>query len=342
MFDRSKPYNHLPLLPPKAELETIAVLKATAKAHRHLAELKGRTNTVPNPTILLNTIALQEAKVSSEIENIFTMNDELYRGMSMETLGMSPHAKEVLHYNDALWQGAESLRKRPILSTNLAVEIVNTIKENDAGIRRNPGTALINPNTKEIIYTPPESEERIRILLHNLEKFANENTGDLDALVKMAIIHYQFEAIHPFYDGNGRTGRILLILYLLLEKLLDQPILFLSRFIIQNKAQYYLHLRGVTEAGAWEPWIIYLLHAVGMTAQETCEKIGAISDLLAAMVEDARVKLPKRVFSKELVEQLFMRPYCKIRFLEEAGIGKRVTASRYLHELEKEIGRAHV
>ncbi len=333
-FNRTKPYNDLPLLPPRGTLETVPVLKAATRAHRRLAELKGRTNTVPNPTILLNTIALQEAKASSEIENIFTTNDELYRGMSMEALSASPHAKEVLHYNEALWQGAETLRKSEVFSTNLAVKVVNTIKENDAGIRNLPGTQLINPNTKEVIYTPPDGEKRIRNLLHNFEKFANQGGDDLDALVKMAILHYQFEAIHPFHDGNGRTGRILLILYLLHEKLLDQPILFLSRYIIENKTRYYRLLRSVTEEGAWEQWILYLLHAVEMTAHETCEKINAIAELLVAMIEEARVKLPKRIFSKELIEQLFVQPYCKIKFLEEAGIARRVTASRYLHELE--------
>lgn len=336
MFTRAQPYNDLPLLPPHHFVETTAVLKAAARAHRRLAELKGRTNTVPNPTILLNTIALQEAKMSSEIENIFTTNDELYRGMSLETPGRSPHAKEVLHYNDALWHGAETLKLRPILSANLAVEIANMIKENDAGIRRQSGTQLINPVTKDVIYTPPEGEERIRKLLHNFEQFANNNLGDdLDPLVKMAIVHYQFEAIHPFYDGNGRTGRILLILFLLLEKLLDQPILFLSRYIIENKAEYYRLLRNVTERSEWEPWIIYLLKAVESTALQTCEKIAAISDLLAEMVEDARRKLPSRIFSKELVEQLFVRPYCKIRFLVEAGLGQRVAVARYLRALEK-------
>ena len=335
MFDRTKPYNTLPLLPPKAGLETIAVLKAITPAARSLAELKGRTNTVPNPGILLNTVALQEAKASSEIENIFTTNDELYRALSLDTLGLSPLAKEVLRYNDALWHGAKVLRKRPVLSTNLAVEIVNTIKENSAGIRRQPGTKIVRPGTHEIIYTPPEGEARIRSLLHNFEKFANTRDDGLDPLVKMAVLHYQFEAIHPFYDGNGRAGRIMLILHLLAEGLLDQPILFLSRYIIAHKADYDRHLSAVTETGAWEPWLLYMLNAVDSTARSTARKIEAIAALLDEMIESARKKLPRRVFSEELIEQLFVRPYCKIRHLEEAGLAARVTASSYLQELEK-------
>ncbi|MEA3187129.1 MAG: hypothetical protein QOD99_959 [Chthoniobacter sp.] len=331
-YHRAQPYNALPPLPPKTEVETNPVLRAIIPATRSLAELKGRMHTLPNPALLLNTIALQEAKVSSEIENIFTTNDELYQGLSTES-AVSGHAKEVLHYNDALWQAAGRLRRRPLLTTNLAIEIVNTIKKNDAGLRRTPGTALINPSTREVIYTPPDGEKQIRALLQNLEEFANEETASLDPLVKMAMIHYQFEAIHPFYDGNGRTGRILLILYLLMEKLLDEPILFLSRYIIENKSDYYRRLREVTEKGAWEPWILFMLRAVEKTAQITTRKIEAIADLLAAMVAEGRAKLPKRTFSKELIEQLFVRPYCKIQFLEESGIAKRVAASRYLHDL---------
>lgn len=332
-FDRSRPYNDLPLLPPKVRLETEPVLKAAIRASRSLAELKGRTRTVPNPTILLNTIALQEAKASSEIENIFTTNDELYRGLSLDASTQSPHAKEVLHYNEALWLGAEALRKRPVLSVNLAIEMVNTIKKDTTGVRKLPGTQLKNPATGEVIYTPPEGEERILELLGNLEAFINNSDDGLDPLVKLAVLHYQFEAIHPFYDGNGRTGRILLILFLLVQRLLEQPILFLSRYIIEHKNDYYRGLRAVTEDRAWEPWILYVLRAVENTADATVRKIEAIANLLTTMIEEGRAKLPKRTFSKELIEQLFIQPYCKIRFLEEAGLAARVSASRYLHDL---------
>ncbi len=338
MFDRDRPYNDLPPLPPLTVLETPAVLKATIAASRSLAELKGRTNTIPNPQILLNTISLQEARSSSEIENIFTTNDELFRNLSLDDPALSPEKKEVLHYNDALWKGADSLRDRPFLSTSLFIDIVDTIKGNNAGLRRIPGTRIANPATRKTVYTPPEGEEVIQRLLQNLEVFANEDADGLDPLVKMAVIHYQFEAIHPFHDGNGRTGRIVLILYLLLRQLLDQPILFLSRYIIANKSLYYRHLREVTEDGAWEPWILYLLQAVEITAAETSQKIEAIEKLLEAMTEEARQKLPPRMFKKELVELIFEQPYCRIRNLEKAGIAgiaQRVTASKYLNALKK-------
>jgi len=331
-FQNTLPYNDLPPLPPKADLETVPVLKAVTTASRALAELKGRTGTLPNPAILTNTIALQEAKASSEIENLFTTHDELYKGLTLDDSD-SPHAKEVLHYNDALWLGARRLTERPVFSTNLFIEIVETIKQSNIGIRAQPGTKIANSATGETVYTPPEGESVIREKLANLESFCNHRDDDgLDPLVKMAVLHYQFEAIHPFYDGNGRTGRILLILYLLFEKLLDQPILYLSRFIIERKADYYRLLRGVTERGDWEPWLLYMLHAVESTARQTSGKIQAIGDLLNDYVERSRDELSGRA-SKELIELLFVRPYCKIRFVEDAGLAKRVTASRYLHEL---------
>lgn len=333
-FNRDRPYNRLPDLPPTKPIETIPVLKAINRASRALAELKGRTHTIPNPTILLNTIGMQEAKLSSEIENIFTTNDELYRGLSRDGNGLAPHAKEVLHYREALWRGMETLKKRPVFSTNLTVEIANTIKEHDAGIRKLPGTKIKNPTTGQIIYTPPEGEDVIRNKLANLERFCNQTSGDLDPLVRMALMHYQFEAIHPFYDGNGRTGRILLILYLVMTGLLEIPVLFLSRFIIQRKSDYYRRLRRVTENAEWEEWLLYMLEAVEETAAATTEKINAIYRLLVETLEKARRVLPKRTFSKDLIELIFEQPYCKIRFVEEAGIAKRLTATRYLRDLE--------
>ncbi len=332
-FERSKPYNDLPMLPPEARLETEAVLKAAIRASRSLAELKGRTRTVPNAAILLNTIALQEARASSEIENIFTTTDELYRSLNVESAEISPHAKEVLHYNEALWHGAGQLRERPALTAELAIALVRMIKADVQGVRPNAGAQLINRATGEVVYTPPDGEARLRGLLANLEEFINRAEDGLDPLVKLAVLHYQFEAIHPFHDGNGRTGRILLILFLLQQRLLEQPILFLSRYIIEHKSHYYQLLREVTERGAWEPWILYVLRAVESTAETTVLKIEAIGDLLVGMVEEARLKVPKRTFSKELIEQLFVRPYCKIRHLEEAGLGNRVSCSRYLHDL---------
>ena len=336
-FNPDKPFNDLPDLPPQTELETPAVLKATTRASRAVAELKGRTHNIPNPTILLNTLALQEAKLSSEIENIFTTNDELFRGLAANgnTEDLSPHAKEVLHYRDALWHGMEVLRKRPFLSTNLAIEIVNIIKESNASIRNLAGTKLQNPQTKEVIYTPPEGEDLLRRKMANLETFCNNSSSDLDPLVRVGVAHYQFEAIHPFFDGNGRTGRILIILQLVMSGLLEIPILFLSRFIIEHKTQYYRSLRAVTEGSEWEGWLLYMLEAIENTAHGTTHKINAIRDLLAQTIEKAKRTLPKSVFSKELIELIFEQPYCKIRFVEEAGIAKRLTATKYLRALEK-------
>jgi Fic family protein len=336
-FNFHKPFNQLPDLPPSVELETPRVLKATTRASRALAELKGRTHTIPNPTVLLNTLALQEAKLSSEIENIFTTNDELYRGLAANGNGadLSPHAKEVLHYRDALWYGMNVIRERPFLSTNLAIEIVNIIKKNNAGIRNLPGTKLQNPETKKVIYTPPEGEDLIRKKMANLELFSNDSSSDLDPLVRIGVTHYQFEAIHPFFDGNGRTGRILIILQLIMNSLLEIPILFLSRFIIEHKTQYYLNLRAVTERGEWEGWLLYMLKAIEVTAHGTTEKINTMHQLLAETVEKAKKALPKRTFSKDLIELIFEQPYCKIRFVEKAGIAKRLTATKYLRDLAK-------
>jgi Fic family protein len=336
-FRPDKPFNQLPDLPPTTNLETPRVLKATTRAGRALAELKGRTHTIPNPTILLNTLALQEAKLSSEIENIFTTNDELYRGLAADGNGaeLSPHAKEVLHYREALWHGMNVLRDRPFLSTNLTIEIVNIINQNSAGIRNLPGTTLQNPQTKEIIYTPPAGEDLLRQKLANLERFSNDSSHDLDPLVRIAVAHYQFEAIHPFFDGNGRTGRILIILQLIMNRLLEIPVLFLSRFIIERKAQYYRGLRSVTEEGQWESWLLYMLEAIEATAHDTTEKINAIHDLLLKTLEKAKRILPKRTFSKDLIELTFEQPYCKIRLVEQAGIAKRLTATKYLRDLAK-------
>ena len=336
-FRPDKPFNDLPELPPGSELETPRVLKAITRASRALAELKGRTHTIPNPTILLNTLALQEAKFSSEIENIFTTNDELFRGLAAEGIGadLSPHAKEVLHYRDALWHGMTAIQARPFLSTSLAIEVVNLIKENDAGIRNLPGTKLQNPETGEVIYTPPQGEDVIRRQLANLERFSNDASSELDPLVRVAVAHYQFEAIHPFFDGNGRTGRILIILQLVMNRLLDNPILFLSRFIIEHKPQYYRSLRAVTERGEWQGWLLYMLEAIEQTAHGTTEKVNAIHELFARTLEEAKRILPRRTFSKELIELIFEQPYCKIRFVEKAGIAKRLTATKYLRDLEK-------
>ena len=332
-FDPQSPYNELPLLPPELELETKRVLKKAISANTALAELKGAGGLIPNQAVLIQAIGLQEAKLSSEIENIVTTDDELYRAFANEGYKADPHTKEVLRYNEALWRGYDLVKsKNRPLTTNVFEELFSIIKQSDAGVRKTPGTKLAN-NRKKIIYTPPEGEQLLRDKLGNLEKYIYAD-DKVDPLIKLAVIHYQFEAIHPFTDGNGRTGRILNILYLIDQGLLDIPILYLSRFIIDKKNDYYAGLRKVTEEGAWEKWVLFMLEAVENTARKTRGKILAIRDLMQRDVETVREKLPK-IYSKDLLELLYHQPYCKIQFLEKAGIAKRQTASTYLKELER-------
>lgn len=332
-FDPRKPYNDLPLLPPPVELETRAVLKKAISANKALAELKGAGELIPNQAILIQAIGLQEAKLSSEIENIVTTNDELYRAFADAGHKTDPHTKEVLRYKDALWYGYSAVRQdnRP-LTTSLFEEMYRIIKGTSAGVRKTPGTKLANTQG-EVIYTPPEGEGILRDKLANLERYLYAE-DETDPLVKMAVIHYQFEAIHPFTDGNGRTGRILNILYLIERDILDIPVLYLSRYIIDNKSAYYSGLRSVTEDDAWEPWILYMLEAIEQMAVTTREKILAIRNLMRESTERVRQELPK-IYSKDLMEVLFRLPYCRISFLEKAGIAQRKTASLYLRELER-------
>lgn len=341
---RDQPFNDLPLLPPKAELETTAVLKKTIAANRRLAELKGLVNSIPNQDILVDGIVLQEARLSSEIENIVTTNDQLYRAAADEKLATDPHAKEVLRYREAVWHGFKSLSKKP-LATNLFIEIARIIKGNGIEIRRVPGTKIGN-SKGEIIYTPPEGESIIRDKLGNLEKFLHAE-DELDPLIKMAIAHYQFEAIHPFVDGNGRTGRIINILFLVAKGLLDTPILFLSHYILRNKPSYYAGLRNITEQGAWIDWVLYMLEAIETTAVETQQRVHNILATMEKTRELVQAKAPK-IYSKDLIEILFKHPYCKIQFLEQSGLVQRHTAGRYLRTLEDigllkaiKMGREH-
>jgi Fic family protein len=330
-FDRERPHDGLPLLPPKVELETNEILKAAIGAHRVLGELKGMGGVLPSQEILVNGIVLQEARLSSEIENIVTTNDELYRAADVTVEGrVDPHTKEVLRYRQALWHGFEALKKRP-LSTNLFIEIVRIIRKTDVGIRSVPGTRIANA-AGEVVYTPPEGEGLIRDKLANLEEYIHASEG-VDPLIRLAVMHYQFEAIHPFTDGNGRTGRILNILFLVEQGLLELPVLYLSHAIIRTKAEYYEGLRRVTEEGAWVDWVLYMLRALESTAAETSQRILRIRDLMAESAERVRERAPK-TYSKELIELIFTHPYCKIRFLEEAGIAKRQTASKYLKDME--------
>lgn len=333
-FDPEKPFNDLPLLPPPIDVETKPVLKKTITAGRALAELKGVGETIPNQTLLIDSLVLQEAKASSEVENIITTSDALFRAFAAKTANIDPATKEVLRYREALWEGFNLLKRKELLTTNLFIKVAQTIKQNSTGIRKTPGTKVANAATGEIVYTPPETEVVLRDKLRNLEEYIHD-ANHVDPLVKLAIIHYQFEAIHPFTDGNGRTGRIVNILYLVFKGLLDLPVLYLSKHIIEQKTDYYRLLRGVTSSGDWEPWILYVLDAVEQTALFTRQKIVEIRDLMDETLNAARGELPPRVYSKELIELLFRQPYTKGQFVVDAGIAKRQAAAEYLRELEK-------
>jgi Fic family protein len=331
-FDRKKPYNDLPLLPPKADIETKEILRKTISAGRALAQLNGTLKNLPNPTLFLDTIYLQEAKASSEVENIITTNDELYQSLVADRKIENTATKEVLSYKEALWLGLEQLKKKPFITTNLCISIVQCIKQNSASIRVTPGTTL--SNTKgEVIYTPPSGENVIREKLANLEKFINEDES-IDPLIKMALIHYQFEAIHPFADGNGRTGRILLLLYLKLSGLLDTPAIYLSEYIIKNKADYYTSLRSVTENNDWENYILYMLDMIEETSNRGLERLSKITTVIEKTAEEIKTKLPK-IYSKDLVEILFRLPYTKRQHLIDENIGNPKTVGNYLITLEE-------
>jgi Fic family protein len=324
-----RPFNDLPRLPPTADLETKTVLKQCVTARAALAELKQAAELIPNPAMLINTLPLLEARASSEIENIVTTADKLFRHLQADA-GADPATREALRYRRALLEGVTALKARP-LSTRIAESICTQIKGVEMSVRRVPGTALANGATGEVVYTPPEGETRIRDLLANWERFLHEEEA-IDPLVRMAAAHYQFEAIHPFTDGNGRTGRVLNSLFLVEQGLLTMPILYLSRYIIANKADYYRLLLAVTRDAAWEPWLLFMLRAVEDTAAWTMTKIGGVRKLAGATTEYVRVKLPK-IYSHELVDVIFEQPYCRIANLVEAGIAGRQAASRYLKAL---------
>lgn len=332
-FNKSKPFNNLPLLPPKTEIETKEVLTKTIKASRALAQLNGAIRNLPNPSLFLDAIHLQEAKASSEIENIITTNDDLYQAIVADKKFDNPATKEVIRNKKAIWLGFKRLEEKPFITTNLCVEIVQCIKQNSAGIRTTPGTTLANTKG-EVIYTPPAGEQVIREKMANLERFINENKT-IDPLIKMAISHYQFEAIHPFSDGNGRTGRILLLLQLKLEQLLDVPALFLSEYIIENKDKYYKGLRAVTEKNEWSKFILYMLDMVESTAIKGLQRLESITQLMNSTGLEIKEKLPK-VYSKDLVEVMFKLPYTKRQNLIDLGLGTPKTVGNYLRALEKE------
>lgn len=342
-IDPCRPYNALPLLPPTADIETRAILKACIDARAALAALKQAGGLIPNQTVLINTIPLMEAQASSEIENIVTTADTLFKYAAINSDNADPATREALRYRTALRQGVASLKTRPLI-TSTAVIVCTTIKGVEMEIRRVPGTKLENKATGEIIYTPPEGEPLLRDKLANWERFMHDQP-EIDPLIRMAVAHYQFEAIHPFTDGNGRTGRILNQLMLIEQELLDAPVLYLSRFIMRRKADYYQLLLDVTLKGAWEPWILYMLAGVTETARWTNLKIAAIDDLLAHTADYVSEKLPK-MYRRELVDLIFVQPYCRIQNVVAAGIAKRQTASDYLKKLieigvlrESQVGR---
>jgi Fic family protein len=337
-----QPYNDLPPLPPAAEVETRPVLKQCIAARAALAELKQAAELIPNQGVLINALPLLEAQASSEIENIVTTTDRLFQYQSALEHA-DPATREALRHSSALLEGFRALKQFP-LNTRAAEQVCTRIKGTEMQVRRVPGTALANQATGEVIYTPPVGEDVLRSKLANWERYLHE-ARDVDPLIRMAVGHYQFEAIHPFTDGNGRTGRVINSLYLIQEELLTLPILYLSRYIIRNKAEYYRLLLDVTRSQAWEPWILYVLHGVEDTARWTTDKISAIRDLAAHTVTHVKQAAPK-IYSRELVDLIFDLPYCRIQNLVEKDIAGRQAASRYLKQLveigvleERAVGR---
>lgn len=333
-FDQ--PYNDLPLLPPaRAKIETILILRQLVKSSVALAELKGIAQVLPNPAILLNAVILQEASASSEIENIVTTQDRLYQALSLKNSQVDANTKEVLNYREAILFGFRFIQKKGFISTNSIIAMQKILEGNNAGIKKLPGTALKNAQTGETVYTPPDDHATIVRLIMNLEKYLNVE-DDLSPLIKLAVQHYQFESIHPFYDGNGRTGRIINVLYLILHGLLESPILYLSSYIIAHKADYYRLLQEVREKDNWEEWILYILKAIEETARQTVFRIKEINQLFVSTFERMR-QSGEKALNKELLEILFEHPYCKIEHLVQRMGISRITASKYLRAME-EIG----
>ncbi len=322
-------------LPLKQDIETKKVLKKLASAHRALAELKGILSSIPNENILINTLGLQEAKDSSAVENIITTHDDIFKAELNLDGFKSLNAKEVQNYISALKKGFGLIKKNKILTNNDIIEIQSELEKNNAGFRKVPGTALKNATTGEVIYTPPQEYDTILDLMKNLEQYINdESLSDFDTLVKMAIIHFQFESIHPFYDGNGRTGRIINVLYLVMNDLLNLPVLYLSRYIIQHKADYYNLLQEVRVTDNWENWILYMLDGVEQISKETIVLIGKIRDLIFEYKNLLRNNY--KFYSQDLLNNLFKHPYTKIEFIENDLGVSRITASKYLNQLAKD------
>ncbi len=329
-----------------ARFETPAILKKLASSSRKLAELKGIAASIPNQSILINTLALQEAKDSSEIENIVTTHDELFKDDVLPESFANPAANEVLRYRQALRVGFEQVRGSGLLTCNHIIEIQGELERNNAGFRKLPGTAL-KDGAGQTIYTPPQDPAEIVALMRDLERFINEaGLFDADPLIKMALIHHQFESIHPFYDGNGRTGRIVNVLYLVKEGLLDIPVLYLSQHIVRHKADYYRLLQTVRDEDSWEQWVLYLLEAVEQTAGQTIHTVQAIKAVLFDY--EQRIRASYKFYSQDLINNLFMHPYTKIEFVQRDLGVSRITATKYLEALtaggflqKQKIGRGN-
>lgn len=330
------PYKLSKLPPSKEKVETIATLRYACKAALAIAELKGIAQTIPNQKMLINAVVLQEAKDSSEIENIITSTDELYEALTSNLSLMKSEVKEVVNYRRSILLGYEILKHQGFIRVNDIVRMQGDLVENNAGIRSTPGTVLKNDQTGEIAYTPPQDKKDIEDLLSNFIQHYNETDSDISPLINLGILHHQFESIHPFYDGNGRTGRILNILYLILNELIDIPILYLSSYISKHKSEYYRLLNKVNKNDDWEEWILYMLKAVEETSRQTIKQIQAIRLQLEETILEVKSKAPK-IYSKELVENLFELPYTKIEFVVDKIGVERKAASRYLHKL-KELG----
>lgn len=331
-YDPNKPYNNLLLLPPNTKAwENIEIYKALSEARAALAELKGRCPVIPNPIMLINTLVLQEAKDSSSIENIFTTSDKLYKAFASSKPTPDDNTKEVIRYRQAAFDAWNQLKTKKI-SISLLENIFKQLKEpsSKSGIR---DEVVYIGNAFKTVYTPPCCKEEIKAKLKNWIDYANKDDGT-DPLIKMAILHYQFEAIHPFHDGNGRTGRVMNVLYISKKGLLDEPILYLSKYINEFKNDYYSLLRDVTEKGNWSKWILFMLKAVKETSIYTLKKVNGIYDLYQSTQEKVKTEAGN-IYSYELIEMLFSQPYCKIGFLVDAKIASRNTASKYLNTLEE-------
>lgn len=322
-------------LPYTVDLESKQVLKMLPAAHSALAELKGISSTIPNENILINTLGIQEAKDSSAIENIITTHDEIFKSeLNLEGI-KSIAAKEVQNYIKALKKGYELIQKNGFITNNIILEIQGVLEENQAGFRKLPGTTLQNSNTGKVVYTPPQNYSEIIKLMDNLEKYINiPELQNCDPLIKLAVIHFQFESIHPFYDGNGRTGRIINLLYLILQRLLDTPILYLSNFIIKNKVEYYNLLQKVRDENDWEEWLMFMIKGVEETSRDTIKLIKSIKDIMMSFKQNIRSNY--KFYSQELLNNLFKHPYTKIEFMMYDLNVSRVTASNYLNNLAKD------